>query len=226
MSANVGAKEIVTEGLVLYLDASNYKSYTSGSTVWNDMSISSNNGTLTNAPSFNTNNGGSIVFDGVDDYVAFNGSIITSTATFILWIKRNGTQTQYDGILFSRSAAGVTGVNFYSSNQLGYHWNANLSTYQWASGLTIPDLSWCMCAVSVSTSSATAYLGQSSGVTSATNNVSNTSTTLNAIELGRDKQGGRLFTGNIASAQIYNKALSASEVLQNYNATKARFGLT
>jgi hypothetical protein len=88
-----------------------------------------------------------------------------------------------------------------------------------------PDLNWCMCAVSISTSSATAYLGQSSGVTSATNNVSNTSTTLNAIELGRDNFASRFFKGNIAIAQIYNRALSASEILQNYTATKTRFGL-
>jgi hypothetical protein len=66
MSFNYSPK-IVTDGLVLYLDAANTKSYVSGSTVWNDLSRSGYNGTLTNGPTFNISNGGSISFDGVDD---------------------------------------------------------------------------------------------------------------------------------------------------------------
>jgi len=61
--------KIVTNGLSFYVDASNTKSFVSGSTVWNDLTINSNNGTLTNGPTFSRNNGGSIVFDGVDDRV-------------------------------------------------------------------------------------------------------------------------------------------------------------
>jgi hypothetical protein len=64
--------KIVTDGLVLYLDAANTKSYVSGSTTWNDISRGGNNGTLVNGPTFNRGNGGSIEFDGVDDYVTTN----------------------------------------------------------------------------------------------------------------------------------------------------------
>ena len=60
---------IITDGLVLYLDAANTKSYPGSGTTWRDLSKSQLNGTLTNGPTFNSSNGGSIVFDGVDDYV-------------------------------------------------------------------------------------------------------------------------------------------------------------
>ena len=166
-----------------------------------------------------------IKFDGTNDYVQVTGSITTSTATFIVWIRRNGNQSQYAGILFSRGT-NVTGLNFQSSNQLGYTWNDASNTYNWVSGLTLPDLTWCMCALSVSASSATAYLCQSSGITSAVNSVSHTSTVLDDINVGRDEySSSRLFTGNIAQVSIYNRALTAEEVLQNYNALKGRFGL-
>jgi len=68
MSFNFSPK-IVTDGLVLYLDAANTKSFISGSTTWNDISKNKNDGTLINGPTFNPNNMGSIVFDGLNDYV-------------------------------------------------------------------------------------------------------------------------------------------------------------
>lgn len=218
--------KIVTSGLVLYLDASQKRSYpgSSGTTTWYDLSGNGYNGTLTNGASFDSGNGGSIVFDGTNDYVQVVGSITTSTATFIVWLKRNGDQGQFDGILYSRST-NVTGMDLQSSNQLAYTWNGAANTFGWISGLILPNLSWCMCAISVSASSATGYLCQSSGITSAVNSVSHTSTVLDDINVGRDDQGGREFNGNITIAQIYNRALSSTEITQNFNVTKARFGL-
>jgi hypothetical protein len=214
----------VTNGLVLSLDAANVKSYTSGSTTWRDLSGSNNSGSLVNGPTYNSANGGSIVFDGTNDYVQCSGSPTVTSATFLCWIRRNGNQGTYDGIIFSRGT-NVTGMAFFSSDQLGYTWNDAINTYNWASGLTIPDLTWCMVAISITSTSATAYLCQSSGITSATNTVSHTSTILNDIKIGVDEVLNRYFAGNIAIAQIYNRALSASEVLQNYNAQKSRFNL-
>jgi hypothetical protein len=219
---------IITNGLVLYLDAANTRSYPGSGTAWNDLSRSGNNGTLVNGPTFSSGNGGSIVFDGVNDYSQVTGTIITSTATFIAWIRRNGNQPDYAGIIYSRGTV-VSGLDFSGSpnsrNMINYTWNDAVNTYSWSSGLTIPDLTWCMCAISISSTSAIAYLCQSSGITSATNSVSHTSTTLDDIKIGSDDFGNRFFKGNIAQALIYNRALSATEILQNYNATKTRFGL-
>lgn len=224
MSTLNGGPGVVLNGLVLNLDAANTKSYISGSTAWTDISRSGFNGTLTNGPTFNADSGGNIVFDGVDDFVQCLGSLTVTAATFISWIRRNGSQGSYDGILLSRGT-NVTGILFYTSDQLGYVWNNAINTYTWNSGLTIPDLTWCMVALSVTSTAATAYLGQRSGITTATNVVSHGSSVLNDIKLAQDDAGGRFFNGNIGIAQMYDRALSATEVTQNFNATKGRFGL-
>ena len=221
---------IVTNGLVLCLDAANRKSYSGTGTACTDLSGRGNNGTLTNmdGTNFNSANGGSLVFDGTNEFVQCSGSLTLTTATFIVWMRRNGNQDTYDGILFSRGTD-VTGMNFQSSNQLGYHWNGTQNTYEWNSGLTLPNLAWSMCAVSVSGSSATAYLCQSSGITSATNTVSHTSTILNDIQIARDPAivfgAARYYTGNISQVSIYNRALTATEITQNFDATRSRFGV-
>ena len=108
-----GQGNIVTNGLVLNLDAANPRSYPQpyDGTTWADLSGNGNNGTLTNGPTFNAVNGGSIVFDGVDDFIQCTGSLTVTSATFVSWIKRNGNQVTYTGILFSRGT-NTTGMNF------------------------------------------------------------------------------------------------------------------
>jgi hypothetical protein len=215
---------VVTTGLQLYLDAGNASSYPGSGTTWTDLSGNSRDGTLTNGPTYSSADGGSIVFDGSNDFVQCTGSLTVTAATFVTWIRRNGNQGQYDGILFSRGT-NTTGMNFFSSNQLGYHWNDSSSTYNWASGLTIPDLTWCMIAISVTNTAATAYLCQTSGTTTATNTVGHASSVLNDIKLAVDDAAARYFAGNIAVAQLYNIALSADQVSQNFTADRARFGV-
>ena len=218
------AASVVTTGLQLYLDAGNASSYPGSGTTWTDLSSNSLTGTLTNGPTYSGTNGGSIVFDGTNDYVQCLGSLTVTAATFVTWIKRNGSQGQYDGILFSRGT-NVSGMNFYTSNQLGYHWNDSSSTYNWSSGLTIPDATWCMIAVSVTSTAATAYLCQTGGTTTATNTVGHSSSVINDIKLAQDDAGSRFFNGNIAIAQLYNIALSAGQVSTNFQADRARFGV-
>jgi hypothetical protein len=215
---------IITDGLALCLDAGNTKSYPRSGTAWTDLSGNGRNGTLTNGPTYSSDVGGSIVFDGTDDFVQCSGSLTVTEATFVCWIRRNGSQGTYDGILFSRGTS-VTGMIFYTSDQLGYTWNNAVNTYTWNSGLTVPDLTWCMVAVSVTSTAATAYLGQASGITIATNTVSHTSTVLDDIKLAFDDATTRYFTGNIAIAQLYNRALSEAEIQQNFNAFRGRYGI-
>jgi hypothetical protein len=224
LATNFDYPNIVTSGSLLNLDAGFVGSYPTTASTWYDLSGNASNGTLTNGPTFDSANSGSIVFDGVDDFVPCTGSFTLTSATFVTWIKRNGDQGQYDGILFSRGT-NTTGMNFFSSNQLGYHWNDAAATYNWASGLTIPNLTWCMIAVSVSSNSATAYLCQTSGITTATNTTSHASSVLNDIKIAQDDAGSRFFNGNIAISQLYNRALSTNEITQNFNALKGRFGL-
>ena len=216
---------VVTTGLQLYLDAGNASSYSGTGTSWNDLSGNGRNGTLTNNPTYSSADGGSIVFDGNNDFVQCSGSLTVTAATFVTWIRRNGPQDDYDGIIYSRGTV-ATGLSFLGvTNKISYTWNNTVDTYSWDSGLTIPDLTWCMVAVSVTNTTATAYLCQSSGITSATNTVSHTSTVLDDIRIGQDNLASRFFNGRIAVAQIYNIALSAEQVSQNFAADRSRFGV-
>jgi len=175
---------VVDSSLQLWLDAGQSSSYSGTGTTWTDLSGNSRTGTLTSGPTYSSANGGSIVFDGTNDYVQCTGSLTVTAATFVCWIRRNGTQTDFDGILFSRgTGSNVTGMNFFTTNKLGYHWNALSSTYLFDSNLTIPDLTWCMVAVSVTSTAATLYLCQSSGITTATNTTSHPSTVLDDIKI-------------------------------------------
>lgn len=218
--ATVYNPQIVTNGLVLCLDAANPKSYPGSGVTWGDL-VNTNNATLLNGPSYSTSNGGSFSFDGVDDYAQYTGSFSVTQATFICWIKRNGTFNPYDGILYSRST-NTTGMGTApTQDQLGYTWNNAVNTYSWSSGLTIPSSIWCMVAISVAPTFATAYVNLSS----ATNSVSHSSTVIDDICIGRDEFSNRNPPANIAVAQLYNRALSSDEIRQNYNALRGRFGV-
>jgi hypothetical protein len=224
ITKSTATSPVVTTGLQLYLDAGNASSYSGSGTAWNDLSGNGRNGTLTNGPTYSSDNGGSIVFDGINDLVQCTGSLTVTAATFVTWIRRNGNQGQYDGILFSRST-NTTGMDFQVSNQLGYTWNDAGNTYGWQSGLILPDATWCMVAVSVTSTAATAYLCQTSGITTATNTVSHASSLINDIKIGQDEFGTRYFTGNIATAMIYDIALTAEQISQNFQADRSRFGV-
>jgi hypothetical protein len=216
---------IVTTNLSMFLDAGNASSYPGSGTDWTDLSGNSRNGTLTNGPTYTSADGGAIVFDGTNDFVQCSGSITATAATFVTWMRRNGPQDDFDGIIYSRGAA-ATGISFFgTTNKISYTWNNAVNTYNWQSGLIVPDLTWCMVAVSVTSTAATAYLCQSSGITSATNTVSHTSTTLDDIKIAFDDAAARYFNGRIATAMIYDRALSAAEITQNFNALRGRYGL-
>jgi hypothetical protein len=81
-----------------------------------------------------------------------------------------------------------------------------------------------MCAVSISATNAILYVGSSSGLLSATNNVSNSSTIVNGLRIASDNFWSP-FKGSVSNAMFYNRALSPTEILQNFNSTKGRFGL-
>ena len=84
---------VVTDGLVFCVDAASKRSYLGTGTTWTDLA-GSNNGTLTNGPTFSSDNGGSIVFDGSDDYVLLGNDInLGTSASITVWIKgiRRGT---------------------------------------------------------------------------------------------------------------------------------------
>ena len=217
-------------GLILALDAANTKSYPGSGTTWTDISANGRVGTLTNGPTYNSANSGSITFTAASsNSVLLTGSTAVSQATFTVWLRRNGSQNDYAGILFTRGgvSSSISGLSFFSTvNNLAYNWNNAVASYSFNSGLTVPDGVWCMAALSLTSAAATLYLCQSSGITSATNTLAHASTTFDGLKLGWDgTASSRYMNGSIASAHLYNRALSASEIQQNFNALRGRFSV-
>jgi hypothetical protein len=221
---HIATKGVVQSGLVLNLDAGVSRSYGGSGTTWTDLSGNGNTGTLVNGPTYSSANGGALSFDGADDYASISGSITVSEVTFSVWLKRNGTQVDFTGILNSRGTNASGMIFSYSYGTLGYIWNEG--EYFFDSELTPPDDAWCMCVLTVTSTEAKFYLGQSSGITTATNTTEHGSTTLDALKLAVDDVGlSRNFNGSIAQASIYNRALSAAEVQRNFLAMRGRFGI-
>jgi hypothetical protein len=231
MSGKVSSK-IVTDGLVLNLDGANPKSYISGSTTWNDLTYYKNDGTLTNGPTFNPNNGGSIVFDGIDDYINtdFIPVIGTGETSYDVWFKTGTAQT--GGIINTRNASAVQFV-VVISNEFG-SLGSNLFVYSYdgvtqrsvATSETWTDNVWHH-VVSVHTSETDVlYVDGVLRVSGTTIplDISNTTRLLvGVLGDGTSVYSGWYFNGEISNTKVYNRALTPSEVLQNYNALKNRY---
>jgi len=201
------------DGLVLCLDAGNAKSYPGSGTTWTDL-IGSNDGTLTNGPTYSSANGGSIVFDGTNDYVdCGNPSISVGKITVNAWVKII-TGSRYQHIVDSSSNSWHLAI---LDTNRPYFWNG--STYHTAAQV-LSTSTWYMI-TGVQSSSLDIYVN---GVLSQSI-ASNINVTTNNVNIGRWQSSSRPFSGNMAQVKIYNKALTASEIQQNYNALKGRFGL-
>ena len=217
---------IVINGLVLALDAANPKSYVSGSTVWRDLTNPLVSGSLVNGPTYNTSNGGSIVFDGVNDYASTDhNSLLNLTETFTIstWIYPSRTNTQGYIINKNNSYAIIIGyqqgfVNFY---------NRAYQPSSTATQIPINVNEWVNITYSKNSNALlNNWNGYKNGIPifSLTTSFTNTTNT-NILSLSTSNGTGDFYQGRISTIQLYNRALSAQEVLQNYNATKGRFGL-
>jgi hypothetical protein len=218
--------KIVTDGLVLYLDAGNQLSYPGSGTTWTDLSRSMLSGSLINGPTYNTGSLGSIVFDGVDDSVTVaNGNNFfsgKSQVTVCVWFKlTSSVRPNLINIPIGNGSTFSIENDSGSANTLLTYFNNNNPT-------SFPfDLNNIYQIVSIFNSgSVTTYKnGVLIGTTTNNNSTLNTVGTTNLV-IGRwGWTFSNSITGNVYITQIYNKALSAQEVLQNYNATKTRFGL-
>jgi hypothetical protein len=213
---------ITTDGLVLALDAANTKSYPGSGTTWTDLSGNGNNGTLTNGPTFNSANGGNIVFDGTDDVAVITGNaIVTGTGDFSLcsFVKRNTTDASADYIC-GNYGVGNNGLELYYYANKVYFYMAGVYV---TSNVNINDMKWhFVCGVRISGVAQIYFDGIFD--TSGAANVSIPG--VNPFTLGNGyNYTSEALNGNIASCYVYNRALSASEILQNYNSQKSRFNL-
>jgi hypothetical protein len=228
-----GGPEVVTDGLVLSLDASNSRSY-SGDTTWRDVSGKGNNGTLTNGPTYSSTNGGSLVFDGSNDYVAIahNASSMdfSLAQTICIWMKPNTGSNSARRNPYNQAYGGPGTLTHEPNQTINYYFGTNggnSTPYVGRnSGFTVAPLELAFIAVTRNqTENVCRWYKNGNLITSA--NAGGYATTANGtspIWIGSGYVGGG-FVGNIYSTVVYNRALSAAEVAQNYAALRGRFGL-
>jgi hypothetical protein len=229
---------IVKDGLVLNLDAAKKDSYPGTGTTWRDISGNQNNGTLVNGPTFDSGNGGSIVFDGVDDTTNL-GNILNiglNNLTLSCWVQiLNGTGPR--GIVGKTSARSFEGryAIFIESNFIRTIFQASGAVYLIQTPITnyINTGFHNITMVIDRSSFMRLYInnievGTPINVSSTSNVNLNTSTDIFFVGSYATSTGllpTFFFNGNIANVQMYHKALTPDEIQQNYNATKGRYGL-
>ena len=204
-----------TNPYVIYTDPENPISYNGGNTLIN-LANSSQSFTLENGPVASSYY---ITYDGSNDQATNSSfSASCSEATFIAWVWRNGSQGAFTGIMSAKLAGANMVIN---GTALGYNWNN--ATFGWGSGLTIPDQTWSLCAISISSTFATACVNGAFSI----NNVSHSSSFLGAIYLGTDSPGGsgRFLNGRIGQAILLNRALTQTQITNYYNVTRVRYGV-
>ena len=224
--------KIITDGLVLALDAANPKSYPGTGTTWKDLSGGGNNGTLTNGPTYNSVNKGRFTFDGTNDYVIVNSPTLNpvgnSDFSISTWVKLNSLPQVNDRIV----TQGVDSNNYFN---LATYGGNDPSTYSifWFEVKKNGTLygGFFNGPRKYETDIWYNLVGTFNNSTNAINfYINNTSVSGTGVYGGAPTSYGPIyigkavaFPGDIAQVQMYNKELTSNEVLQNYNATKNRF---
>jgi Concanavalin A-like lectin/glucanases superfamily len=221
--------KIVTDGLVLCLDAADTKSYPGSGTIWYDRTKNKYNGTLTNGPTFNSGNGGHIVFDGTNDYVSISSINPTVSAftceTFFQWSTIENDKNSLFSLCYEYPNKGylIRQNNIGSVNGKIIVWSDNGTETYVISTQTLLTATWYNLTVVQNSGTCLIYIN---GVLDSSQALANPvlGTTSNTF-IGSRAGTGAYLNGKVAISKIYNRVLSASEVLQNFNAQRKRFNV-
>jgi hypothetical protein len=225
--------DAIDNGLVLALDAADTNSYPGSGSTWTDLSGNGNDGTLTNGPTYSSDNSGYFSFDGVDDNIsiAYDASLKPTTAISMeafCYIQNNGTSwaslIQYPqdssthtspffdwAIYFNMSSRYLhTRIDGEAASSPNNVWNFN---------------EWVHVAITFENQSVKYYVNGNNVGSSSVTKTSITYDADNPVYIGKNASGGEPFEGRLSNIKVYNKALTASEVKQNFNALRGRFGI-
>lgn len=227
MSFNNGPY-IVTSNLVLSYDFADNNSYPGSGTSVIDLSGNGNTGTLTNGPTFNADNGGSLVFDGVNDYVIMSENSIfnTQTPSVEVWVKTN--YTTQNGFWFEKGNVNTQYALFQEGTNITWRHTTNVSSLTATAATYITTTKYAQIVGTYTAGDRRIYVN---GIQVASDTLNySIPTNANGCSIGAyggfNGSRGFYYNGNIAIVRVYNKNLTSNEVIQNYNATKSRFGLT
>ena len=221
--------KIVTNGLVLNLDAANKKSYPGAGTTWTDLTKNKSNGTTVNSPVFSSNNNGYFTFDGVSTYVNMPTSSFPTGNQITIGIWNYGITAVAASAIWLGDVSNNRTINIHlpwSDNTVYFDCGNSGGTYDRINTAALSASQWqnswhyWVFTKNVTTGTMQIFLD---GVL----NTSGTGKTLPILipttaYIGRFT--GTYHNGRISKVDVYNRVLTASEILQNYNATKGRFG--
>ena len=226
--------KIITDGLVLCLDAGDRKSYSGSGATWTDRSGNGNNGTLTNGPTFSSDNNGLIQLDGTNDNIrtlwGANHNPYNNPITVSCWFKIDGL-TKSMIILSTGQSRGNTdqnqrlyfGINTTLSEKFGWGIRSSAWGSSQITGITANTSDWFHVALVINSSNAYCYVNN---VLRHTKAVNSTYVLNDELWVGtHNNDTDYEFHGKISNVMVYEKDLSEAERTQNYNATKGRFGL-
>lgn len=214
--------QVVTDGLILALDAANTKSYPKSGTIWNDLAGNGTNITLVNGPTFSTENGGAIVFDGTDDYGKIPTLNTNSNFTISMFFK-------YTVSSASRVLSLVAGWQPLAGNNY-----LQIRVYQGAIQLINSNISnigtFTNSSVLINAVYNLSIIRTGNTYDCYINGQYRSSLTSSIVFTTTDpglatNGGSERYQGNIYNFYNYNRALTASEVFQNHNALKSRFNI-
>jgi hypothetical protein len=233
MAVQYANGKIVTDGLVLALDAADKNSYPGSGTTWRDVSGNNRNGTFAGGANYSSNYGGVVNFDGINSTVNLgtgNTFFPLNSFTTDIWFQSKGTvpttatQPGLFGFTYGiRLAVNSTNLTFYVSSGSAFSpaLSTNDSTNYRDSGI------WYNVVCQATPTNTYIYVNGNLKNSASFNWLGTTVWPTNTWNLGRDNNISNLFfTGSIASHRLYNRALSTQEIQQNYNTQKSRFGLT
>jgi hypothetical protein len=241
-NATKGRYEVVVQdGLVLHLDAGNTSSYNGTGTLWRDMSGNNYNGTLTNAPTYSSENGGSIVFDGTNDHVTISSNLSTIVgaslpATWSAWVNVSSS-TSNRMIIGSAWANGgahmrLTGTTHAPADRVRFLYFSDGSNGTGVDSVATFTSGWQNFVVTyngqgTSHSNFKMYVnGQQVSVTDPTFGSPTSVRTVTNFSIGAAAaENAAYYNSNISQVSIYNRVLTDEEILRNFNVHKGRYGL-
>jgi hypothetical protein len=210
---------IITQNLSLCLDAANSKSYPGSGTTWTDLSGNGNNGTLVNGVGYNSSNLGSLVFDGVNDYVNipnFSSLANSPACTISIWsyVKQNKGYHFWGNLIFLLQIQ--SNQTYRLRFNLNGDWRGEYTTSFPSNIYHKLDITW-------DGTTTKMYINAQETVSSTLDSAfsSFSNTTNQPLEISR--RSTDYSNVDIPQVSIYNRALTASEIQQNFNATRSRF---
>jgi hypothetical protein len=219
---------LVTDGLVLALDAGNTKSYPGSGTTWTDLSGNGNTGTLTNGPTYSSDNGGAIVFDGTNDEVICDiGSVLVKDFTLGFWMKSDASIEGRGAIEYGGSTYAIIAAYRLKTNSSQFYFGTTGATNALTlTSVNLADNNWHYVVQTYDGTNARVYVDGNLELDDSSTFSGNLRTTSdNILRMGRWVASGIYQDMELASVKVYNKALTASEISQNFNAHRGRFGI-